>query len=319
MRLGATLLLALLGTLAPVTAAGAHEPRAQAFPGYRQISFTVRGSAGYRIQVSVGHGSANLFVSKSYPGLFNSATSFYSTRSELHGSRIDADFGRFGHVSGAFEQRGGAQKMPNGPECEGGGSVRRFGRFVGSLVFHGEQRYSEARVSSAKAESIDTPPLRCDSFGPPKHQGKVIGQGTRLALSCANPSFSASTEGAREEVFPGGIPAVEFSASTAERVGPIRVMRLATAGGPAPTFLFDEGLSSSTVSPPPPFRGSATFSRGPGGATDWSGDLTVDLPGASVGLVRPDAQIDLSHFPIRAQTGAAAFITVERCKGHRGR
>lgn len=315
MRLGASLMLALLGTLVLVGSASAREPRAQAYPSVHQVSFDLPGSDGYQIEFSAGHGTAQLFVSKHATGLFNSAVAFYSTRSRLRGSRIEADFGRFGRVSGVFEQRGQARHQPPAPECEGGGPVRRLGRFAGTAVFHGEGGYTEARASSAKAEVTDVPPLRCHGFGHPPHEGKVVGQGTSLRTSCANPSFFASTEGLKGEVLPPAIPTVSFSASISERVGSVRIIRLASAGGKAPTFLFDQALSSATVSPPPPFSGSATFTRGPAGET-WSGDLAVDFPGASVGLVRPNSGVDLTHFPVREQTGLAV-ITVERCKGRR--
>ena len=317
MRLGATLTLALLGVFVQVAGAGAGETRVQTFPGYHQTSFDVRGSDGYRVQFSVGHGSAQLLVSRHGSG-FNTAASFYSTRSRFTGTRVDADFGRFGQVTGRFEQRGPTQEPPDVSGCEGGGPVRRIGRFVGTIAFHGEGRYTEAHASTAKAEVVDVPPLRCHGFGDQPHQGEVVGQGTSLSISCANPSFEASTEGLKEEVFPEEpLPETTFSASMSERVGRVRVIRFASAGGPASTFVFDQTLSSATVSPPPPFHGSATFTRGAGGATGWSGDLAVDFPGTSASLVRPNADVDLSHYPIRAQQGAAIFITAERCPGKR--
>ena len=62
--------------------------------------------------------------------------------------------------------------------------------------------------------------------------------------------------------------------------GSIAVIRLAYVRGAAPAFSFDSALSRATVSPPPPFHGSAELRRGPRNAKSWSGSLAVSFLGA---------------------------------------
>jgi hypothetical protein len=89
-----------------------------------------------------------------------------------------------------------------------------------------------------------------------------------------------------------------FFASTSESRGQMRVSRAAFAQAPERTFTYAPGLSSATVSPPPPFEGTATFQRNPDHSTSWKGNLRVSLPGAprlpltgpkfAAGLSRPE-------------------------------
>lgn len=62
----------------------------------------------------------------------------------------------------------------------------------------------------------------------------------------------------------------------------------------AAAFDYDVPAGTATVSPPASFGGEATFHRGPGKATSWYGDLTVDLPGrANVPLTGSGARASL--------------------------
>ncbi|HWO84398.1 MAG TPA: hypothetical protein VNM38_11515, partial [Solirubrobacterales bacterium] len=42
----------------------------------------------------------------------------------------------------------------------------------------------------------------------------------------------------------------------------------------------DEALTTAKLTPPSPFHGTARYRAYPDGATSWSGDLSVNFPGA---------------------------------------
>jgi hypothetical protein len=63
-----------------------------------------------------------------------------------------------------------------------------------------------------------------------------------------------------------------------EQIGPMTIVRSASSLG-GPGSFTSKGTTHATVSPPPPFSGSATFDDGAEGAA-WTGSLSVPFPGA---------------------------------------
>jgi hypothetical protein len=54
----------------------------------------------------------------------------------------------------------------------------------------------------------------------------------------------------------------------------------------------------ATISPPAPFSGTGTFTREPGKAGSWSGDLKVEMPGfGSVPLAASDSRASICEIP----------------------
>jgi hypothetical protein len=79
---------------------------------------------------------------------------------------------------------------------------------------------------------------------------------------------------------PGQGAESDFFGGKVERRGRMLVFR----GASVPTrmaaaFDFDAQLESATLHPPNPFHGEATFHREPGGATTWTGSLSVAVFG----------------------------------------
>ena len=64
-------------------------------------------------------------------------------------------------------------------------------------------------------------------------------------------------------------------------------------------FSFDSGLTAATVTPPRPFCGSATYCRGCEPGSQWTGDLSVLLPGIGrpIPLTGSDYRAGLETLP----------------------
>jgi hypothetical protein len=94
---------------------------------------------------------------------------------------------------------------------------------------------------------------------------------------------------------PAQVPFRFFIAGTSERVGALHIGRSVFVEGPSASFEPSADLSSATVKPPKPFSGTASFVRNLDGSTEWSGTLSVALPGAqSTALAGPAFEADLA-------------------------
>jgi hypothetical protein len=94
---------------------------------------------------------------------------------------------------------------------------------------------------------------------------------------------------------PEEIPSRLFVAGTSERVGALHIGRSVLVEGMPASFEALGDLSSATIGPPKPFSGTASFVRKIDGSTEWSGTLSVALPGAeSTALTGPEFEADLA-------------------------
>lgn len=94
---------------------------------------------------------------------------------------------------------------------------------------------------------------------------------------------------------------VEFTAETQEHVEGLSIRRFVTEMAPRSSFAVRPHLRGATVTPPPPFSGTASFGRRSDGVpASWSGSLSVSFPGKpDVPLTGPDFRflaLGLSRF-----------------------
>ncbi len=206
----------------------------------------------------------------------------YSSPGHIDGTRVRARFGGLGLVDVSFEQEGETVDRPPPPSCEGAPKTIRSGSFVGTIRFDGERGFSTVDASRSSGTLKTVPEWTCPRPGRRRRGEAVASIDTSPAVLEARGDQPAGRVGLRavaahEE---DGRDSLLFSAGRSEARPRLRIERYAYAfssrGG---AFEFDQGLSWATLAPPPPFDGSATFTRDADGS-HWIGSLTVDLPGA---------------------------------------
>jgi hypothetical protein len=274
--------------LSPAAASAAgHEPR-----------FALPASNGYKLFVD-GHGStATIGVSRTTPSRHSGSATIYIARGAVSATSIKAEFGAFGRVSMRFRPSGRVTSGVPAPDCPGSGPVTtRFGVFVGTVRFRGEDGYVSVHVQRAKGEVLSPPSLHCPATaGGAESQGE--GPGDRGAARSRQMSLQANW---KEGV--GGIffsahrgNKAEYEAIDEQTEGRVATYRAAYARAPRASFSSDSALSSGTVQPPAPFRGTGTLRRAANGAKSWDGPLVVSFPGeADVPLTGSQFKTQLSR------------------------
>lgn len=223
---------------------------------------------------------------------------------------IEASFGDRGRIAVRFRPSGRKLHATRKAGCKrpSDAVIADLGSFDGELRFRGEGGFTSVDAhrmpgrsvnlgrllaclfgSSSKSDAalpvihaplgIRLPGLVAERSGPsvptaPTHPGSGPRSTTLVAdhkEALARIIFTARVRG-------DGRP--RFLAVDQASEGSLGIVRLAYVRGAASAFSFDDILSSATVSPPPPFHGSAELRRGPRNAKSWSGPLAVSFLGA---------------------------------------
>lgn len=249
--------------------------------GESTAELSVKGDHGYGIDVTVSAGGAALSVSKFAQGAFDSGSADYlAFDGRVKRGRVEADLGRLGRIGVRFHPSGKVRRGPT-PFCRGGRELVRFGTFVGTIRFHGEDGYTGVDVERARGKITTAFSQDCDPRYPAGKKGEGSDPKPRREIV-----FSARSEAKGVELsatrMPGlpGFPAESLiTASSQERQDGIVILRQVLLIAPNSSFAFDEGLNSASLAPPPPFTGSASFQRIDDYASRWEGPLSVSFPG----------------------------------------
>lgn len=243
--------------------------------GSNGASFGTRGSNGYSIEVVASREGAVLTAAK------ESVDASYVVRAKLRGGKLVARIGNRGRIAVRFRQTEGFRKRMPPRRCEGKPRITRYGVFAGTIQFHGEHGYTTVERRAARGRLYSQPRWRCPRSGgkfkpsPPEDEA---GESDVTTLEARTPdgriAFGVLAGGADEN----GL--VIFFAQMRERRKRMEVSRTAFVFDQAGEFEHDADLTSAEVRPPPPFQGTATFTRGPTKRALWRGSLAVTLPGA---------------------------------------
>ena len=252
--------------------------------GGPQVQFSLRGSNGYGIGVEASGRTVTLTASA------GPMAATYGVPGRTSARGIEARIGSRGRIEVEFHASGSLTRKVPPHRCTGKPRVTRLGTFVGTIRFAGEHRYTKVDAGRARGSVRISPRWKCK----PRHSrgGRTCKPGSEgpqesIVLDAAD-AHRRRAFGAFAERSPGEPGSTLFFASSTERRGRMRVSRFAFASGHERTFIYDVGLVSATVAPPPPFEGSATFQRNPDRSTSWKGSLRVSLPGAPhLALTRP--------------------------------
>jgi hypothetical protein len=255
-------------------------------------SFDLRGTNGYEVTIfGAVKGSESKLTLQASRGKLSTS---YTVPATITPTRINASFGRLGHVSLRFLSAHTEQvKLPRSCRVKGAPPVATAerGTFLGTIAFHGERNYTSISTPHVNGGVGETPALygaggevfcsftNTNSPGPKQVTLDAAADRRALTFSAiAEPIASASTwSGPGIATCPGSC-GVTFLAFLSEERRRMSIGRSAIALGPDSSFAFDSALSSATLIPPAPFSGSATFQRS-ADTTAWTGSLRVSFPG----------------------------------------
>jgi hypothetical protein len=240
----------------------------------RLAQFHLRSPNGYKVSVTALGNSVDLAVSR------GSAYSAYIAQRDGNAKRLSATFGELGRVSVRFHPSGKVTSSRPQSGCKGPDHfTTRAGVFVGLIRFRGEGAYTSLNAHRAKG-TVQSPLglTGCKNEGS-DHHGAHSHPSREPVLTVQSPA-SAAGQTFFSATAPGSIGS-PVSAFSSEKVGSLLILRSVLALGSPRAFLFDNALSSATVTPPAPFSGTASFRRGADGSTTWAGDLAVSFPGKS--------------------------------------
>lgn len=257
--------------------------------------FDLEASNGYTAFFEFSRQEASV-AAIAVPSPLSVVSAAYISKGRFKEDRIRARFGNRGRVAVEFRPSGRATYRRPPRRCEGEPKVTQPGVFVGTIRFRGEAGYTELERARARGEMRTLTRWEC------RRGRRARGAG----LDPEAERFTVLEAGA------GGYPVASFSAIASRpkgRSGETRfvasrlegrptsmvVIRRVFAHGEDESFRFDEALSTATAAPPPPFEGSAAFTRDAGGeGGSWLGSLTVDFPGAAdVPLAGEDSRAQL--------------------------
>jgi hypothetical protein len=279
--------------------------------------FTLRGSDGYRITVSADAEGESDEVEISVQG--HSGWAQYTVPGKVTPSSIKARFGRLGMVSVRFEPSGRERNVRVPRKCMKGHPrvvISRLGRFVGTIKFRGEGGYTHVAARSAHGGTGDplsnTPKkLQCDfrqSDAERKRELESVSldgspPGTGVSFSAFRPFGRFPGLNETGKPLPAKGDRYLFLVLAGEKTGRMWIFRTTGALGDSQDFVFDDALTSATVSPPSPFTGSGTFLRNADGSASWTGSLSVPLPGLGT--------VQLTGGKAKLQTVAAGLKELE--------
>jgi hypothetical protein len=271
---------------------------AEAASGDFDLSLRFQASNGYEIAVTGYEATAVIRVAKTRHGDGPRAWSTYVARGKVSPTAIHAGFGPLGHAEMRFRPSGKVRHSRRHRGCAGADRYTiQPGTFVGSISFRGEGEYTSATVHRVKGKVVTPRRLDCrdSSFEAAKDETEE-----GLASKAASPTrFEAFLRSGLTAMFFGASRAqgqVEFLAEIEQTVGSLGVFRGVFVRAAPTAFSADSALSSATVAPPAPFKGSASFERAPTGGKSWSGPLTVSFPGApNVPLTDPRFHTQLTR------------------------
>lgn len=258
------------------------KPGYSVYGGSHSAELTLKGSHGYHLQISeTNRHRVEVFATK------GDSTVVYAMRSTpVKGDAIRATLPGIGRISVHFRPAGPVKREPgfHPPQCRGGATTRQSGYFEGKIRIRGEQGYTEVQAKRVRGRVRTVTKEIC----PRSNFGGGSGQGPREEETRLSAVAQAGNRVTRFSALSLEIPAsqapptITFFALLAERREGMAIARIASARGEPDDFSLADASAhpaSATVTPPPPFQGSATFQKGAPAEGIWSGSLEVSLPG----------------------------------------
>lgn len=204
------------------------------------------------------------------------AVTNYLARGVARPERLQATFGKLGSISMRFRESRQRPWFGKRRRCRGADRfVVRRGVFVGSFRFRGEGGYLTVRAHRAKG-SISSVAAKCQRQGHRRRE---------RSSSIFEDSISGLLATDRAGVAATVFAAISFRgrlihlAQREENRGRLAILRIAVLSGRGELPL-NEAATAGNFSPAAPFHGNGRYRAAPDGSASWSGNLSVDFPGA---------------------------------------
>ncbi len=254
-------------------------PAGSAEPFQSQLELETH--SGYRVEVIGAGDRAIVLVARKG----SHALTAYVARGTVTPGRIDASFGDLGRVAVRFRPSGRISRSTVGRGCrEQNRSIARLGVFVGKIRLAGEDDYLSVHAHRARGKIRRPIALRCPSghLAPPgKREGNANGgHPADLPISFLSASWRQGVASASFATLGIGDRASLFIALTEQSEGALAILRFAVSTRIGKGFTADDALTRARVTPLAPFHGSGTYRAAPDGTKTWTGDLSVNFPGA---------------------------------------
>ncbi len=284
------LLLPVLALLALPGAAPAAKTRHQ--PRSYWITAQLPKENGWSISISGIFGGQikgqDVSVSANGPG-------HVSVAYEVHGhlaadGAMAAKFPGIGLVELSFRKTGEDEASSSDEGCTNDGRPHSYkGTFSGVVELDGDGSFGKADRRSATGSVFETPPETC-TVETHRHTGagELPGSLIHTQILHAGRRLDGGTFGFDATTFEAGLgiggklpPTINFSAYYLRRGHGMTTDVEASAEGKPSQFSFASAggePSETTVEPPAPFSGSATFKLESPKVASWTGDLRIDLP-----------------------------------------
>lgn len=253
-------------------------------------AFLLHGMHGYSILVRANPQEGSQDEGVRLIAWRNGSMAIYEVPAKVTEAKIKATLGGVGRISVEFHPRG--KPRIASIKCNRSAKLRyQPGRWVGRIVFKGEEGFTRVEVRSAKQIVWPFLLIACPYISEPVELGPQL-PGARLAAGWRSKSRSVGVNAITN--YPGS--RLKLGAAIEEQKGQLQITRVAEGFYPGTGFEFDPALSTATVQPPGPFSGTATYSRSAEPQSRWTGDLSVDLPGrANLPLTGARFGVSLEH------------------------
>ena len=289
-RGGLAILVCALAVLA-LPASAAAKPGYKVLPAGSELFLFLEDKGEYEVSLEANSRQRVLLAVEK--GLFTATE--YSTKGHVSSKRIEADLGDLGRIAIDVHLRPRqSEQEPSRKNCKGPAPIYVPGTFHGKIRFSGEgdipsfsvkrgyigfvrrfkrvckQRQRAPKRNQKKKQKEEKPKLKLE-FGLLDTSGKGDGRSVRFEV------FSLAQ--ARNPAKSFGI----YEVAASERREGMRILRNSFGFlGPEEFRMSKRGEQPLTlkVKPEEPFAGRALYKRGPGERATWTGNLSVELPGA---------------------------------------
>ncbi|HEY6731780.1 MAG TPA: hypothetical protein VI039_12250 [Solirubrobacterales bacterium] len=241
--------------------------------GFRTL-LTVDAPGAYDVNVVTDGSAVALRVSRTSGGKWGTAT-YYLARGVAQPERLRATFGKLGKISMRFRESRHRPWFGKRRDCRGKSRfVVKRGVFVGNLRFRGEDDYLTIRTHRVKGSILSVAP-KCL----PGNRGRAR---SSAALEDSFTGFVASDRDGVESTAFGALSIRErlvYLAQHEENRGKLGILHMAIVGDRG-ELDFNESITVGKFSPGGPFHGTGLYRAAPDGSTTWTGNLSIDFPGA---------------------------------------
>jgi hypothetical protein len=212
----------------------------------------------------------------------------YSAPAKVSRTTIDADLGKLGKISVTRVPTGRTKRVHRG--CKPGSTERvEAERYEGTIEFHGEEGFADVSATSA---ALEYPSICVSGEEGGRPPGKSL-PGARLDVERRD-SEQPRLEFDAIQRRPGA--KTGLSIEVEEQRGEMNIYRAISTWASSGALRFDRHLRTATLRPPAPYAGYGRFHGNARHASQWTGNLTVDLPGrANVPIAGPGFWATLEH------------------------